>query len=308
MAVYAAHLTRTLQGTPTVFQVTAQEALGSTVKPALRKVVEFLSVTYPTKCGWCLQWYDELFYDLLRVPTVTSEFSTGQQLPVAVERASLALLVLLPYLQDRLEAVVERWREDDEDGRLGKSTQDKARRGAVLAWRIVRVASWAARGAWLARYVAGRGATHSLTLAALGLSLRPAPPRPPYQYTWGDLVRNLFTGQFSGVEWFPLVGSGALRAVEYGAFAVQFLRWWDTRAAPAAALPTPPPPPRDERAARWKNKCPICLQSWKIPTVLPVSGYVYCYACIARELRARAQCPVTALPATEASLVRLYVD
>lgn len=47
----------------------------------------------------------------------------------------------------------------------------------------------------------------------------------------------------SGVEWFPLVGSGALRAVEYGAFAVQFLRWWDTRAAPTAALPTPPPPP-----------------------------------------------------------------
>lgn len=43
MAVYAAHLTRTLQGTPSLFQVTAQEALGSTVKPALQKVVE---VTY----------------------------------------------------------------------------------------------------------------------------------------------------------------------------------------------------------------------------------------------------------------------
>lgn len=45
MAVYAAHLTRTLQGTPSIFQVTAQEALGSTVKPALQKVVE---VTLPT--------------------------------------------------------------------------------------------------------------------------------------------------------------------------------------------------------------------------------------------------------------------
>lgn len=40
MAVYAAHLTRTLQGKPSIFQVTAQEALGSTVKPALKKVVE----------------------------------------------------------------------------------------------------------------------------------------------------------------------------------------------------------------------------------------------------------------------------
>lgn len=40
MAVYAAHLTRSFQGTPSVFQVTAQEALGTTLKPALRKVIE----------------------------------------------------------------------------------------------------------------------------------------------------------------------------------------------------------------------------------------------------------------------------
>lgn len=40
MAVYAAHLTRTLQGPPSVFQVAAQEALGATVKPAFRKVFE----------------------------------------------------------------------------------------------------------------------------------------------------------------------------------------------------------------------------------------------------------------------------
>lgn len=40
MAAYAAHLTRTLQGTPSVFQVTAQEALGATVKPALKRFVE----------------------------------------------------------------------------------------------------------------------------------------------------------------------------------------------------------------------------------------------------------------------------
>lgn len=42
MAAYAAHLTRTLQGTPSVFQVTAQEALGATVKPALRKLIEVI--------------------------------------------------------------------------------------------------------------------------------------------------------------------------------------------------------------------------------------------------------------------------
>ena len=55
------------------------------------------------------------------MPTSASnEFNNGQQLPVYLERASLALLVLVPYLKDRVERVVDRWREDDEDGRLGK--------------------------------------------------------------------------------------------------------------------------------------------------------------------------------------------
>lgn len=44
MAVYAAHLTRTLQGTPSIFQIAAQEALGATVKPALKRLAEVISI------------------------------------------------------------------------------------------------------------------------------------------------------------------------------------------------------------------------------------------------------------------------
>lgn len=40
-----------------------------------------------------------------------------------------------------------------------------------------------------------------------------------------------------------MVGGLLLRGVEYGAFAVQFLRWWESRGVVAgAALPPPPPP------------------------------------------------------------------
>jgi hypothetical protein len=39
-----------------------------------------------------------------------------------------------------------------------------------------------------------------------------------------------------------MVGGAVLRAVEWGAFGVQLLRWWDARAAPLARLPVPPPP------------------------------------------------------------------
>lgn len=48
------------------------------------------------------------------------EFNNGARLPPRLERASLALLVLAPYLRDRLQSVLQRWGDDDEDGRLGK--------------------------------------------------------------------------------------------------------------------------------------------------------------------------------------------
>lgn len=166
-----------------------------------------------------------------------------------------------------------------------------------------------ARLVQLARYVSGSVRGHSPTLALLGLALKDAPPRPPEEDTWSDFFRNLATGQIgSAVMSFPMVGNVALRMVEYGAFGVQFLRWWDTTASHSTALPAPDPPQREERAARWRNKCPLCLQSWKIPTVLPVSGYIFCYICISRHVRAHAACPVTRCPAAETELVRLYID
>lgn len=57
----------------------------------------------------------------MRVPlSPCSEFGAGPRLPAVLERASLALLVLVPYVGDKVEAVVERWTRDDDDGRLGK--------------------------------------------------------------------------------------------------------------------------------------------------------------------------------------------
>lgn len=65
--------------------------------------------------------FSESFYGLLRVPiSYSSEFSIGQRLPIDLERGSLALLVLLPYVKDKVGAIIDKWREDDEDGKLGK--------------------------------------------------------------------------------------------------------------------------------------------------------------------------------------------
>ncbi|XP_038213568.1 peroxisome assembly protein 12 [Zerene cesonia] len=333
MAVYAAHLTRTLQGTPSVFEVAAQEALGATVKPALRKLIEYLGSVYPDRCGWCERWYDELyllfdcclqyhylkhfaasfsesFYGLMRAPVLpSSEFNLGSRLPDTLEKGSLLLLVLLPYVRDKLEKAVDRWREDLEDGRLGKSTPDRLRRAAIHIYSTVHLVSSVSRLVVLGRYLTGGCSSPSLELLVLGLTLTSAPP-PPEEDTWGELFRNLVNGRFRSASLtFPMVCRAAGGGATWAAFLVQLLRWLDARPlAAAAALPAPPPPPRDEKAVRYLNKCPVCLQPWKVPTVLPVSGYIFCYTCISRQLRSSGACPVSGLPASPRALVRLYLD
>ncbi|KAI5638744.1 pex2 / pex12 amino terminal region domain-containing protein [Phthorimaea operculella] len=368
MAVYAAHLTRTLSGTPSVFQVAAQEALGNTVKPALRKVVEYLAAVYPNKCSWLVDWYDELylvfdcclqyhylkhyaasfsesFYGLLRVPTqFSSEFGLGQRLPHWAEKGSLALLVVLPYVRDKAEKITQRWREDDEDGRLGKNTSDRLRRAAFKLYSIIHFVCESVKLIQLAAYISGRSRSPTPALAALRLTLKDAPPQEADEYTWSDLMKSIFTGQIgSAVVTFPMVGSLALRCVEYGAFAVQFLRWWESREH-SLTQRCPRLRRRSETSARSatttsaRSACKRgrCLQCFQCPgtssatsvypgtcgptgaarspnSLLPnspwlgLSGYIFCYICISRYLRANRSCPVTKFPATEQSLVRMYL-
>ncbi|XP_068623758.1 peroxisome assembly protein 12 [Battus philenor] len=332
MAVYAAHLTRTLQGTPSVFQIAAQEALGVTIRPALRRLAEYLAAVYPNKCGWCEHWYDELFllldfclqyhylkhyaasfsecfYGLLRAPiSPSNEFHTGIRLPDLLEKGSLLLLVFAPYVKEKIERIVERWREDHEDGRLGKSKSDQLRKAAIKVYSIAHFVLETAKLVQMAKYLTGRTLSPSLDYALLGLTVKDAPPPEADEYTWSDLFKSLWAGNINDMTLsFPLIGRGLLSAVQYGAFAVQLLRWWEAQATPMTSLPLPTPPQKSELAVRWKNKCPVCLQPWKVPTVLPVSGFVFCYGCVSRHLRANGTCPVTRLPTTERTLVRLYL-
>ncbi|XP_041971574.1 peroxisome assembly protein 12 [Aricia agestis] len=331
MAVYAAHLTRTLQGTPSVFQITAQEALGATVKPAFRRLVQYLSEVYPNKWGWCERYFDEVFlaadcilqyyylkhyagsfsecfYGLLRTPiTPSDEFSSGTRLPDALEKGSLALLVLAPYLKDKAEKIVDKWRDDSEAGILGRSKSDQARRAAIKLYSIMYFIMETSKLLILARYLMAREQAPTLPLYLLGLTLKDAPPEEPDNISLKDVVQNFWTRDLEG----EAIGRWALRALgrgaQYSLFALQLLRWWAARGPALQALPAPPAPQKPERATRFTNLCPVCMQSWKVPTVLPVSGYVYCYTCISRALRRGGRCPTTGLPASEGDLRRLYL-
>ena len=80
-------------------------------------------------------------------------------------------------------------------------------------------------------------------------------------------------------------------------------------------MPIPPPPSNDlvrkidEEEIKSIMRCPICRTIRKNETLVPSSGYVYCYKCIIGHLRSedgKDSCPVTGLPVNEDDLIRLF--
>ena len=80
-------------------------------------------------------------------------------------------------------------------------------------------------------------------------------------------------------------------------------------------LPIPPPPftindsVGNEQNTDIFQRCPICRAKRKNETLVPISGYVYCYKCIVGHLRTdetKGTCPVTGLPVAEDDLIRIF--
>ncbi|QDZ20401.1 peroxisome biogenesis protein [Chloropicon primus] len=102
------------------------------------------------------------------------------------------------------------------------------------------------------------------------------------------------------------------------ALSCKALEWWYSRgeeAAKAAStrgknLPPPPAPEPDrENGLKLPNSpklCPICRRMKQDPTVLTVTGYVFCYNCIMLHVKEHRKCPITCVEATEAHVRKLY--
>jgi len=72
-------------------------------------------------------------------------------------------------------------------------------------------------------------------------------------------------------------------------------------------LPIPPPPTKTYRLFKKeedaKGKCPVCKTRRKNETLVPISGYVYCYKCIVGHLRSN---ETQRLPVTEDDLIQTF--
>ncbi|KAJ6636854.1 Peroxisome assembly protein 12 [Pseudolycoriella hygida] len=138
-------------------------------------------------------------------------------------------------------------------------------------------------------------------LRVVQMNLTYLPPVQENDWSWSDLFKGNFKRS-------AVLTSLIFRGLELSAFFLQFVQWWQNEASQGnlTNLPVPEPPPLDANSSKYNGKCPICLQILQIPTVISVSGYVFCYKCIVRHIGNVQSCPVTNYPASIDDLIRIF--
>ncbi|KAK8589577.1 hypothetical protein V6N13_088395 [Hibiscus sabdariffa] len=101
-------------------------------------------------------------------------------------------------------------------------------------------------------------------------------------------------------------------------FIFKMMEWWYQSAEERMSAPTvypPPPPPPPSKVAKDgiplppdRTICPLCSQKRVNPSVVTVSGFVFCYACIHKYVSQYKRCPVTLMPADIDQIRRLFHD
>ncbi|TKY61348.1 Peroxisome biogenesis protein 12 [Spatholobus suberectus] len=142
-------------------------------------------------------------------------------------------------------------------------------------------------------------------------------------------MRSRERERLRGPQWLKTL-QGALLSCTYTAldyaqtgliaavFFFKMMEWWYQSAEERMSAPTvypPPPPPPPPKVAKEgiplpqdRTICPLCSQKRVNPSVVTVSGFVFCYACIFKYISQHKRCPITLMPATVDQIRRLFHD
>ncbi|CAI9759866.1 unnamed protein product [Fraxinus pennsylvanica] len=101
-------------------------------------------------------------------------------------------------------------------------------------------------------------------------------------------------------------------------FFFKMMEWWyqsaEERMSAPSVYPPPHPPPPPKVAKDGiplppdRTLCPLCSQKRANPSVMAISGFVFCYTCIFKYVNQYKRCPVTLMPATVDQIRRLFHD
>ncbi|XP_015430441.1 PREDICTED: peroxisome assembly protein 12 [Dufourea novaeangliae] len=330
MAEKGAHLTGTTLIRPSIFEIIAQESFASTVEPAFKKLLSFVVSFNPERYGHLLRWADEgylifnvilqkhyfkkysasfseAFYGLKRIAIIDSKIR--QKLPKKRAKLSLVLLVLFPYLKSKLYQLAQRYRLEEADDSAPQTKWQKLYRHCVVKGCTISFIIYEFIVLYnYILYIAGKSVYQSPLLRLLSVTLTYAEPERIISIS--DLLRKIRNNSFNITDGMDILQRTVTTSLELGAFFLQFVSWWtqEHHYKSLMTLPTPPPPTIPETARQHKGKCPVCCKAPRVPTVLPISGYAFCYQCILPVIRKTGKCPVTNYPAKEDDLIRLYLD
>ncbi|KAF5304228.1 hypothetical protein FQR65_LT08035 [Abscondita terminalis] len=321
MAANVAHYTTTFDTKPSIFDIVANKSLNDILHPAFRKVALFLATVSPRKFGWLNHYYDEVFLvinGLLQehyLRTKGASFSeyfyslqriskTSKELTDFERKLSLLFIVVLPYLKRKFDEKVQLYKLEQAENSLTKDVSGVCKRLLIVSHATYEITYRFFTFVQYLCYMSNMSEHQSISLRLLKLKLAYANASIAPAF-WSALFR----GNFSAADFRKGFVENTLQSVlGVVAFFMQFLQVWNEEQSNYSfgALPTVPPPPLDNKAIDYKGRCPLCLQNWKIPTVLPVSGYVFCFPCIVKHLQIQRRCPVTNLPAKALDVIRLY--
>eukprot|EP00052_Salpingoeca_macrocollata_P010912 m.84290 g.84290 ORF g.84290 m.84290 type:complete len:314 (+) comp17781_c0_seq2:50-991(+) len=311
---FAEHRSLLSSSLPSFFELLGQRSMTSVLRPALDHAVKVMAKHQPVYFHRLLPHSEELYTLVLLGLESYSLFQKGasfgedfyglhRQSLDARQRTltrrhkllSLLLLVIAPYIDSccqRFAAQAHtRWK--------------RLQRVLKLTLPYVR-ATW--KGAEVAHYVMYLFDLTDVFSPALRLAgVRLVRRSPAMTADASSQKSSVLSRAFS------FFGGVLLPSV---VFFLSFLEWYYSSESGRQdqALPVPPAPcapeacPASGLSVSSKHLCPICQQPFRIPTLLPVSGFVFCYQCLHAYISLHSRCPVTHLPATMDTAIRLFRD
>lgn len=211
----------------------------------------------------------EVFYSLSRVRSKNGQFSSVDKC------LAFILVVIVPYVSTKLANLIHRWSEECDDG-VYNIDEYTHKRKCIKLYKFFKGVHDCFQVVQYVGYLSNRSKTHAVLNRIVGQHLVYLSTEVNLDWTWSDLFTMNFRNSavFTGM---------AFRALELSAFFLQFIQWWqnETNNGSLTKLPNPEAPTFSGKnanaAGRYRNICPVCLQTWKIPTVNRVSGWARDY-------------------------------
>ncbi|XP_030765307.1 peroxisome assembly protein 12 [Sitophilus oryzae] len=311
----------TFQSRPSLFEVIAQQTLNETLYPAFQQTIEFLTTVFPRQFQFVYNHHEGAFIILnsflqyYHLKYYNSSFSencynlervigNGNGLTQRERELSFITLVIIPFIKRKIEEKLQQYRIEYAEGCIQKDIGGQTKKVLIFSHTVFQIIWGLMHIHYYLRYMALDTKYQLPSLHMLNMKLcysyeLPAPS------LWEILFsRKLVLSELS----FDIVRRTLGNIFEVTAFFIHFLESWNAKMPKnnMTDLPKVQVPLYDSSGKTYQGKCPICKLKWNNPSVIPVSGYIFCFPCVYKYLSENQKCPVTNLPAKPLDIIRLY--